>query len=179
MRNSPTSLLRSLHNRIRAIDPVPAVIVSPFVLLLVGFLLCSVPGCAEFDAWLTQHQEQIEQVQAATAAGGAALAPATGGISLLVSTILGAAFPTVVAINRAIVAWKRDKAKKEAEAKAQATEAAAAKVVTSIDAAKSAAALAGQPGVDFSNPEVKKLLNSLQGTDGKALVDAIQAASRG
>lgn len=80
-----------------------------FIILLVfmTILLC---GCATMDAWTQDNMGTIDQGLAAVQVIGAAAAGPTSGLSALFANLLLIVVPTLIAVNRTIVAHKRKKA---------------------------------------------------------------------
>lgn len=120
-------------------------------------------GCASFDEFVENNPAVPQKVQQAVAAVGTMAAPFTGGLSTLIAGVFAAAVPAAIAINRQIVAYRLAKALEKQHA-------AAAAVVQSFDAAKAA----GGGTVDFNDPNIVQVLNTVQGEAGKALVDQLQ-----
>ena len=77
------------------------------MLLLLGVL--SLCACTELDTYVADNPEVVDQTATAVTAIGSVAAPATGGLSAVIAGFLAAALPTIVAINRQIVATKHKK----------------------------------------------------------------------
>lgn len=127
-----------------------------YTLPLIVLALLVASGCAGLDQWATDNPETMDKIQQGVEYAGAVAAPITGGLSSLVAGIIAVGLPTVVAINRHVLAYKTRKA--------------AAAVVQSIETAKTA----NGGTLNFNDPKTIEVLNLLQGESGKALVDSIQ-----
>jgi|GEM_PF-4143311 len=126
-------------------------LIAVALLLFLAFMLS---GCVGLEEYLTDNPGAVEQTTGIIQGVGAAAAPFTGGLSVLIAQIAGIALPSIVAINRAIVAHKR---KKQTES-----------IVKGIDAGKVNGLL------NFNDVDTKKRVAAVMGSDAATAVAKIR-----
>jgi len=99
------------------------------VMCLTLVIVLAIVSCESLDNYVRDNQETIDQATGAALVIGTAAAPATGGVSLLLANLAAIILPTLFAVNRTVVAYKRKRIIEEIDGNSS-TPAAREQVVT-------------------------------------------------